>query len=374
MALNSIGSLQSFSLLEKAREIMLSGLEKGVFWKVEELQEKIRSLLSLPLGDFFLRLWEKEKIEDWYKEIFLFTRLLPLLKLSSLDEFAFHDFNSLQLWPISCEQERDFSVCFFDSSDWPLFLKFLGLKSKKEWHPNAPSLSFTWYYETHKFRVTLIHPSLSPFSKGKVFFRRIRLKAFDWKDFHLSLAQKEYFQLAIAQKKNILVSGATGSGKTSFLCLLLQQIDQKDHVIIVEDTQELFLEHPFVTYLLGEESTGRDLKSCMTYSLRLSPDRIILGEMRSHEVLSFILAMNTGHRGLLSTLHADSAVSALERLEVLIGIFSQGVASSMRGNFFTQLICQNIHIVAHVANKKVDHVIEVLGHGQTGAIFRRASF
>jgi type IV secretion system protein VirB11 len=132
----------------------------------------------------------------------------------------------------------------------------------------------------------------------------------------------EALALAVRRRKNIVVSGGTSTGKTTFLNALLREVPPDERLILIEDTPELEVEHENHVGLiavrghLGETSvTADDLVSA---SLRMRPDRIILGELRGPEALSFLRAVNTGHPGSMTTIHADSPQSAVEQLAMLV--------------------------------------------------------
>jgi len=127
---------------------------------------------------------------------------------------------------------------------------------------------------------------------------------------------------AVHSRKNILISGGTATGKTTFLNALLREIPEHERLILIEDTPELGVRHPNAVGLLaargalGEAAvTAEDL---LIASLRMRPDRIILGEMRGTEALTFLRAVNTGHPGSLSTIHADSPERAVDQLALLV--------------------------------------------------------
>jgi type IV secretion system protein VirB11 len=128
--------------------------------------------------------------------------------------------------------------------------------------------------------------------------------------------------LAVRTRKNIIVSGGTSTGKTTFLNALLREIPDDERLILIEDTPELAVEHENCIGLvsvrgeLGEAKvTANDLVSA---SLRMRPDRIILGELRGPEAFAFLRAINTGHPGSMTTIHADSPGSAIEQLVMLV--------------------------------------------------------
>ncbi|MFC5743252.1 CpaF family protein [Dyella tabacisoli] len=143
-------------------------------------------------------------------------------------------------------------------------------------------------------------------------------------------------QAAVLGRCNIMISGGTSSGKTSLLNALASFIPHNERVITVEDTAELSLNHPHVVRLesrLGGFDGGGavSIRDLVRNSLRMRPDRIAVGEVRGAEVLEMLQAMNTGHDGSMSTIHANSPRDALYRLEMLSGFAGfQGSETSLR--------------------------------------------
>jgi len=127
--------------------------------------------------------------------------------------------------------------------------------------------------------------------------------------------------VAVCARKNILVSGGTSTGKTTFLNALLREIPADERLILIEDTPELRVRHENMVGLiaarsaLGEAEVGAD--DLLAASLRMRPDRIILGELRGPEAFAFLRAINTGHPGSMTTVHADSAERAVEQIVLL---------------------------------------------------------
>ena len=146
---------------------------------------------------------------------------------------------------------------------------------------------------------------------------------------------------------------------------LINLIDHHEHLIVLEDTYEILNAHPGQTSLLAnKEQANKSLKDYCAYSLRMSPDRLIVGEMRSTEVVPFLLAMNTGHKGLMSTIHASSAVDALARISLLFSLFSEG--SDISFSLVTKLVCKNVDYVIHMEHKKIIEICRVIGsEGET---------
>jgi pilus assembly protein CpaF len=138
----------------------------------------------------------------------------------------------------------------------------------------------------------------------------------------LSTSSREYIEVILHLEKNIIVSGGTGTGKTSFLNALSREIPTTERIIVIEDTSELQLQQPHV---LSFETVSADrrglggvtIRDLFHSALRMRPDRIIIGECRGGEALDLIQALTSGHGGSLSTLHANSTRDALSRLETM---------------------------------------------------------
>lgn len=127
---------------------------------------------------------------------------------------------------------------------------------------------------------------------------------------------------AVRQRKNILISGGTSTGKTTLLNALIKEIPAQERLIVIEDVQEIELAHDNAIGLLAARSSLREAdvttEDLLTAALRMRPDRIILGEMRGSEAFTFLRAVNTGHPGSLTTIHADSPERAVEQLALLV--------------------------------------------------------
>jgi pilus assembly protein CpaF len=132
----------------------------------------------------------------------------------------------------------------------------------------------------------------------------------------------ELLENSIAQHRNIIVAGGTGTGKTSLLNALSQKIDPQERVVVIEESSELKLQQPHTIYLEAraeatEEGAAFTVRELFVNSLRMRPDRIIIGEVRRGEALELVQSMLSGHSGSLATLHASSPQAAATRLETL---------------------------------------------------------
>jgi len=130
-----------------------------------------------------------------------------------------------------------------------------------------------------------------------------------------------FLKTAVRARKTVLISGGTSSGKTTLLNALLKEIDPSERLIVIEDAPEVRLEHPNSVGLvavrgeLGESQVDAD--DLLAAALRLRPDRILLGELRGKEAFAFLRAINSGHPGSVTTIHADSPAGALDQIALL---------------------------------------------------------
>jgi pilus assembly protein CpaF len=132
----------------------------------------------------------------------------------------------------------------------------------------------------------------------------------------------EFFKAIVSARLNIIVSGGTGVGKTTFLNLLLAELSPQERVVTIEDTIELSINFPNVVRLeagskLLQSQTSISIRDLVKNTLRMRPDRIIIGEIRGEELFDLLQAMNTGHDGSMSSVHANSPGECLSRLETL---------------------------------------------------------
>jgi pilus assembly protein CpaF len=208
-------------------------------------------------------------------------------------------------------------------------------------------------------------------------FRRQALTAADLlKSDTASQAELEYLHERVRKRANTIIIGGTGSGKTTFLNLLSQWIPSTERVITVEDAAELRLEHEHVVRLEtrppnleGQRAvTARDL---VRNALRMRPDRIIVGEVRGDEVMDMLQAMNTGHDGSMTTLHANAPKEAVHRLELLAGFAGY---SGSEANFRGQ-VASAVNLFVHVSRlatgeRKVMSITEVFSAGAEPLLLR----
>lgn len=174
----------------------------------------------------------------------------------------------------------------------------------------------------------------------------------------------------VGRRANVLVTGATSSGKTTLLAAMTDFAAEGERLVLIEDTSELVLgDHRHVVRLEARSAgldgvEAVDLAHLVRTALRLRPDRLIVGEFRGPEVVAVIEAMNTGHDGSLATCHANSAIDGLRRVETLV----MQTAPSWPLAAIRRQVSRSIDAVVHLARgpdgrRAVDHVIEVVESG-----------
>src|SRR5579863_8966434 len=177
----------------------------------------------------------------------------------------------------------------------------------------------------------------------------------------------DFLAACVKARLNIVISGGTGSGKTTFLNMLSGYIPDDERVATIEDAAELQLQQPHVARMetrpTNLEGTGevatRDL---VRNALRMRPDRIIIGECRGPEALDMLQAMNTGHDGSMTTIHANDTRDAVSRLEMMIGLAGFDVPIWI----IRRQIASAVHLVVQVARlvggvRKIIKISEILG-------------
>ncbi len=187
----------------------------------------------------------------------------------------------------------------------------------------------------------------------------------------LSPDAAELLAAAVRGRRTVLVTGGTGSGKTTLLNALSAWIAPTERVITIEDAAELRLRQPHVVRLESRPASveGRGevtIRDLLRNALRMRPDRIVIGEVRGPEALDLLTALNTGHDGALSTLHANSPEDALRRLETLALMAGVGLPHDA----IREQVARGIDVIAHVrrepdGRRRVSQVAEVVRDGAT---------
>lgn len=186
----------------------------------------------------------------------------------------------------------------------------------------------------------------------------------------LTTTQRDFLIQAVKEHKNILVIGGTGSGKTTFVNAVIDQMvknDPLERIFIIEDTGEIQCSaENFVQY---HTTLNVTMTMLLKTTLRMRPDRILVGEVRGEEALDLLDAWNTGHSGGVATLHANSAVEGLTRLKSLV------TRNKFAPTDIETLIGQAVHVIVHIARtkggRKIKEILEVFGYNENSYLTKQ---
>lgn len=324
-------------------------------------QKKVISLeMLVKLSCFEFGVEETEdirmNISSWYQNI-VNLAYLKSFEEPQLHEVIVHSIENVQL--IYSENKKQTRLNL-STEDFQLSLETLCIQALQDWSYNRPFTSFSYQLRGHDYRMTLVHASISQNGQSKVFVRHFHHDLQRLEDLRLSDDLQKLLKKYVHEKRNILITGPTGSGKTTLLKGMLNESNPAEHLIVIEDYPELNLKRENTTQLIAEpENPKKDLHSFCSYAMRMRPDRIALGEMRGAEVTSFILSMNTGHKGMMATLHANSAIDTVMRIVTLFGLYSE--REFLSSEQLVSLVCQNIDGVIYMEDREVKEVIELRG-------------
>jgi pilus assembly protein CpaF len=223
-----------------------------------------------------------------------------------------------------------------------------------------------------------IHAVLPPCARNgtTVAIRKFSTHKMSFKDLigfdAITVDAAQFLMVAMRLGKNILVSGGTGSGKTTLLGVLCDHIPPGQRIIVIEDSSELQINYEHCVYFETRmaNDTGKGaitIRDLLKSSLRLRPDRIIVGEVRGAEAMELVQAMNTGHKGCLGTVHANTADDAIVRLETL----AQGADAQVSEKALKYQICGAIDIIIQASrladgSRRIMEIAEVLGQDKEG--------
>jgi pilus assembly protein CpaF len=184
-----------------------------------------------------------------------------------------------------------------------------------------------------------------------------------------------YLQAAIAGRKNILISGGTGTGKTTLLNILADFIPDEDRLLVIEDTAEIHIRKPNLVRFEARRQQGPKIpavtiRDLLKASLRHRPERTILGEIRGEEAFDLLQALNTGHSGSLSTIHANSASQALSRLANCV--LQSGIELPYKA--IKASIADSVHLLVHIerhhARRRIQEILAIQSYSPIDDSYR----
>jgi P-type conjugative transfer ATPase TrbB len=245
-------------------------------------------------------------------------------------------------------------------------INYVATSVKAVCNPETPILSAELPGTGHRFQ-----GFVPPVVEAPVFsIRKKAVMVFTLDDYVrqkiMTVKQKREIIKAVNEKKNILIVGGTGTGKTTLANAILDEIAKTgDRIIIIEDTRELQCNSPDKVYLRSCAHVSMD--ELLKGTMRMRPDRIVVGEVRGKEALTLLDAWNTGHPGGLCSLHANSALKGLSRLEQLV----QRVSMTPQKEFIGEAINIIIYIERYQRSRRIKEIIEVEGYKNGEYIVRQ---
>lgn len=328
---------QSFENLQSLKAQVRHSWEHGN----EVTEDKFLSIY--PLIDEHLKIYQ-----NWFNLYGNSSFILSSID-SEANEVVIHDYQNISILKNSYREYHPISN--LDKDDYEISIELFARAHSQNFNYSHPFVSFTINHHKIPLRITLTHKSITPKKSHKVFIRIMASSDFALSSF---CSPASFLINAIKLKKNILIAGSTGSGKTSFMKSLLASIDSNDHIIVIEDTHELKSTSQNYTHLLARDQLSLD--DLLTYSLRMTPDRLIVGEVRSSEVITALLALNTGHKGFMTSIHANSALDSIHRICLLFNLYSKG--HPIEYEDILALVVKNIDMIIYLDDKKVVQVLE----------------
>ncbi len=307
----------------------------------------------------------KRLVEEVLDEVFGLGPLEPLLKDPSISDILVNGFDNVYI-------ERggkllETNVRFKDQSHLRMIIDRIVSNTGRRIDDSSPIVDSRL---DDGSRVCAVIPPLSltgPVMAIRRFSNKLLAPSDLMKNDALTSGMLDFLAGCVEARLNIVIAGGTGAGKTTLLNTLSRFIPEEERTVTIEDTAELHLQQPHVVRLetrpINIEGAGavsqRDL---VINALRMRPDRIILGECRGPEAFDMMQAMNTGHDGSMTTLHANSTRDAFSRLETLVMMASQSVPDSV----VRQMLASAIQLVIHCArlpdgSRRLTAISEVLG-------------
>jgi pilus assembly protein CpaF len=361
---------EALAAKNKVQPILLERIDIGAAWKLPraELERQIADIAREILGEQQIRLnmaEQKELVTMMLNDMLGFGPLEPLLADEGINDIMVN--GAHQVWVERRGKLELTDVRFRDDAHVTNIATRIVTRMGRRIDESSPMVDARL---PDGSRVNIIIPplaidgptiSIRKFAKKKINFDVMVSQK------NLSPDMATVLKIASRCRLNIVISGGTGSGKTTLLNALSQLIDPAERIVTIEDAAELQLQQPHVVRLETRpanmeghgEVTIRDL---VKNSLRMRPDRIILGEIRSAEAIDMLQAMNTGHDGSLGTIHANRPREALTRLENLVGLAGIDIPTAA---LRTQ-IASAINMIVQIQRmrdgvRRITHIVEVVG-------------
>lgn len=299
--------------------------------------------------------------QDWRAEA---GPIKPLLLDPSVSEIMVNSWHTIFVERNGVIEES--TVKFKDDDALTRFVMALSVFTGKELNRKSPCLDARL---NDGYRLNIVIPPVAldgpsitirkPTNQAKTYQELVTMG-------HLDAKAIYFLSQAVAAKQNIVVSGGTGSGKTTLLNILSGFIKSRERVVTIEDTAELQLKVKNIVRMETRPAIGSDpgmgMDALLRNALRMRPDRIIIGECRGTEAWDMLMAMNTGHEGSMTTIHANTAKDALRRLESMV--LRVGMEAPLK--MIQEDIASTINIIVQTGRslegkREISEIVEVTG-------------
>ncbi|MDB5038664.1 MAG: hypothetical protein JWQ35_2192 [Bacteriovoracaceae bacterium] len=297
---------------------------------------------------------------------------IKMSALAKLPDFAPQPESDAKLWDYLLT-EHDFDEIMINGAS-QIFVDWQGVVLKAPWiFSNNQFLEEKIRESSHKtsgwaswrlHRMLRIHAALPPVVEAPhISIRKAKQKVLSLEQLEEGNFGKpveiEFLRRALKERQNIIISGGTSTGKTVLLRSLIEKVDPSDRLIVVEEEAETDWPHP---HAVAIESGRGNLRATVIECLRMRPTRLIISEVRGAEAFEMLQAMNTGHAGSMTTVHANSAREALSRIEGLV--LSSGVQLNV--NAVRRMLAQTINIIVQLSRdshgkRSIENIVRVSG-------------
>jgi pilus assembly protein CpaF len=299
--------------------------------------------------------------QDWRTEA---GPLRPLFLDPTVSEIMVNNWQTIFVERNGVIEETQ--VKFKDDDSLTRFVMSLAVFTGKELNRKSPCLDARL---NDGFRLNIVIPPVA-LEGPSITIRKPSTQAKSYQDLvaagHLDAKVIYFLSQAVAARQNIIVSGGTGSGKTTLLNILSGFIRSKERVVTIEDTAELQLKVKNIVRMETRPPIGTDpglgMDMLLKNALRMRPDRIIIGECRGAEAWDMLMAMNTGHEGSMTTVHANTAKDALRRLESMV--LRTGIEAPL--TMIQSDLANTIHFIVQTGRslegkRQITEVVEITG-------------
>jgi pilus assembly protein CpaF len=334
----------------------------------EGMREQIGSVIERLVSDQAVPMTVSERerlIEEVLDEVFGLGPLEVLLKDPTINDILVNGFDSIYVERNG--QLVETNVRFKDQNHVRMIIDRIVSGIGRRIDDSSPIVDARLIDGS---RVCAVIPPLSligPVLSIRRFGKRLLSTEDLLKSETLTTGMLDFLSGCVEAKLNVVISGGSGSGKTTMLNTLSRFIPEEERIVTIEDTAELQLQQGHVVRLetrpMNIEGAGAiDQRDLVINALRMRPDRIVIGECRGPEALDMLQAMNTGHDGSMTTTHANSGRDAFSRLETMVMMASQHIPDKV----IRQMLASAVNIVIHTArlidgSRKVISIGEVLG-------------